>query len=635
VTESALSAGDWLRRQGVEAHEAAQGAEGGSLARPLSLEAVFAEEPVPLDTFIRDRRFIGMSPLSDPQYEVLRYAERIFYPELYPQMAETFGSYWSAEIPVVNFLTLMVGKGGGKDMIARLASLRIAYLLLCLHDPRTYFGMPGDESIHILNVASTRPQARLAYFEPMTRIVRRGWFADKCQPMKTVIEWDKGLTSISGSSDAETQEGLNLILGVADEVDAFRTTEDIRRAGVSQRTPMRSAEGIIKMLRTSAITRFPQTFKNLRISYPRYVGSPISELHAAASRDIAENESASRHFVVGPMPSWEFNPLLARSEVIEIAEAPVPVPVELAPDFREDPSWSRAAYLCLPERTLLPAYFRSEASVEAAMVAAPCIEVFWDFARGAWHPHIVIPRELVPMPGATYVCHADLALNQDRAGFAMAHVVSWDEFESMDFDGGQSRWERLPVINVDVAIALEADLSADPPREIQLRTIRKLIFELRRRGFRIAQCSLDGWQSLSTRQDLEVAGVEAPLLSIDRTEDPYKLLRTAVEEGRALLPWTGQWGPLLRSELLGLIRDPRTGKVDHAPEIDGSSKDVSDAVAGAVWGASEIGGAETDEVVDELAEDDAVGRFGVVAGPAAPIGADSVLRSMVSMSLRR
>jgi hypothetical protein len=484
--------------------------------------------------------------------------------------------------------------------------------------------MPQDESIHLLNVASTRPQARLAFFEPLTRIVRRGWFADKCQPLKTVIEWDKGLSAISGSSDAETQEGLNLILGVADEVDAFQTISSGSRV-----PPVRTVEGILKMLRTSAVTRFPQTFKNLRISYPRYVGSPILNLHAAASRDIAENGTSSRHFVAGPLPSWEFNPLLARSDFIKIPESPVPVPVELAPDFREDPPGARAAFLCLPERSIFPAYFRSESSVDAALVSAPEIEVWWDYARGAWHPHIVVPRDLRPRPGAVYAAHADLALNRDRAGFALAHTVSWDEFESPNISEEPARWERLPVVTVDVAMALEADLSADPPREIQLRTVRKLVFELRRHGFRIVRCSLDGWQSVDTRQLLEIAGVSAPLVSIDRTEDPYLELRTMVEEGRVTLPWTPGWGRLFRDELLSLVRDPRTGKVDHPPEREGGSKDVADAVAGAVLGAVDIGGVESEDDGD-LYGDDGPLPFSVVAGPEMPAGAYPALRSMIS-----
>ena len=102
-----LSPGQWLRSQALTPDEATQPSEG-----PSALERVFAEEPVSLDVFIRDQRFVGMSALSDPQYEVLRYAERIFYPGIYPQMAAEWGAYWDG-IPIVNFLTLLIGKGGG------------------------------------------------------------------------------------------------------------------------------------------------------------------------------------------------------------------------------------------------------------------------------------------------------------------------------------------------------------------------------------------------------------------------------------------------------------------------------------------------------------------------------------------
>lgn len=618
MVSSRLSPGEWLRSQAYESSVPAPVA-------PLSLESLFAEEPVDLDTFVRDRKFIGMQALSVPQYGALRAAERVYYPELYPRMAMEWGSYWRP-IPVVNFLTLLVGKGGGKDLIARLISLRIAYLLLCLHDPRVYFGMPPEESIHLLNVASTKPQARLAYFEPMTRIVARGWFADRCQPLKTAIEWDKGLTSISGSSDAETQEGLNLILGVADEVDAFHTAEDLRRAGARGNEPVRSIEGIIRMLRTSGMTRFPRTFKNVRISYPRYSRSPIMEMHGEASRDIEEKGESSRHFVVGPMPSWHFNPILARGEFVTIPQAPVPVPEEFVSDFIKDPAWSHTAYLCDPPRTRLPAYFRSESSVKDAISIGPAVEVTWVFDGRSWHPSVWLSPDLRPTPGATYVCHADLALKRDRAGFALAHVVSWADFQSMDEEGEMVRWERLPTIRVDAALALEADLDADPPREIQLRVIRKLVFELRNRGFRIAQVSLDGWQSLSTRQELEVTGILAPVISVDRTEDQYRMLRDGVEECRVTVAVCPEWHDLLVGEFLGLVWNPRARKVDHAPE-GVNSKDISDAVAGAVWGAADIGGQEAEEDVSLGSEEV---MFGVASGPELPLGLADSVRPMLA-----
>ncbi len=611
----------WLRGLGEEPSEV------GS-SRGICDE-MFAEEPVALDVFISDKKFIGMSPLSAPQAAALRVAERVYYPELYEHMAREFGPYWEP-IPMKNFLTLLVGKGGGKDLIARLMALRISYLLLCLKDPRDYFGMPSSESIHMLNVASTKDQARRAYFEPMTRIVRRGWFVDKCSPLKNTIEWSKGLESVSGSSDAETQEGLNLILGVADEIDAFRTAEDIARTGGSggSRQPMRSAEGIIKMLRSSAVTRFPRTFKNVRISYPRYHGSPILRLHQESKDDIELRGETSKHFIIGPMPSWEFNPLLARTTFIPMDPelSPIPVPEELVPDFEREPEWARAAYLCMPERTMLPPYFRSENAVDSAMVDTPEIEVHWEFARGAWHPRFVIPQSLQPAPGAVYATHGDLALNGDRAGFAMAHVVSWDKFAIRDPEtGGVAKWDERPVVKVDTALALEADLESDPPREIQLRFYRQLVFELQQRGFSIVAASLDGWQSVDTRQILEVGGIEAPLLSMDRTEEPYRMLRGLVEEGRVEIPFSR----LLRNELLHLQQDPRKRKVDHPP---GGSKDLADAVCGAVVTAVETGGSELRDEVD----DDTPDMFwtsGLVGD--APVGAEDVWRGMATTQSMR
>lgn len=582
---------------------------------------LFEEEPVPLGVFISDKNFIGMSPLSEPQALALKVAERVYYPELYPHMQQEFGEYWEP-IPMRNFLTLLIGKGGGKDLLARLAALRIAYLLLCLKDPRAYFGMPSSESIHMLNVASTKDQARRAYFEPMTRIVRRGWFADKCSPMKNTIEWAKGLESVSGSSDAETQEGLNLILGVADEIDAFRTAEDIARSGSStSRTPMRSAEGIIKMLRSSAATRFPRTFKNIRISYPRYHGSPILNLHAESRADIEARGDASRHFVVGPLPSWEFNPLLARSKFVDLDPelSPVPVPEELVQDFEREPAWARAAYLCVPERTMLPPYFRSENAVDSALIDSPEIEVHWEYSKGAWHPRFVIPASLIPAPGAVYATHCDLALNKDRAGFALAHVVSWDRFEKRDADGNFVAWDEQPVVKVDAALAVESDMDAEPPREIQLRFYRQLVFELQQRGFSIMSATLDGWQSIDTKQALEVGGIDSAILSMDRTEEPYRLLRSLVEEGRVQMPFSG----LLRRELLYLQQDPKRRKVDHPPS---GSKDLADAVCGAVVGAVSIGGQEIAEAAEE--QTPLFSSSGVVGE--APIGAFDSWRSMSS-----
>ncbi len=78
----------------------------------VDLSTVFSEEPVSLDVFIKDRKFLHNPPLSDVQYDAVRHIERIYFPELYPVMAKEFGGdYWTQWYRMTNFITLQWGKG--------------------------------------------------------------------------------------------------------------------------------------------------------------------------------------------------------------------------------------------------------------------------------------------------------------------------------------------------------------------------------------------------------------------------------------------------------------------------------------------------------------------------------------------
>jgi hypothetical protein len=86
--------------------------------------------------------------------------------------------------------------------------------------------------------------------------------------------------------------------------------------------------------------------------------------------------------------------------------------------------------------------------------------------------------------------------------------------------------------------------------------------------------SFDGWQSIDSRQMLRQQGFAVKEVSVDRSEQPYRTLRDLVVARR--VRWY-RYEPLLQ-ELRGL-EWVRGVKVDHGR---GGSKDVADAVAGAV-----------------------------------------------------
>lgn len=580
--------------------------------RPLS--DIFSEEPVPLDVFIGDKKFLNNPPLSEIQYDAVRHIEQIYLPETYPLMVEAFGDYWTPQ-RFVNFVFLQWGKGSGKDHVCRIATSRIAYLLLCLNSPQEYFGFAPQDEIHLLNIAMNAAQAHRAFFKPLGTLMKNSpWFRDKLASEITdqarSIRLAKQIELISGHSEVEGYEGLNLIAGFADEISGFQSAEEKANKGL--RESQKSAEAVMDILRTSASTRFPRNYKIVAISYPRYKNDPIQNLCAVGRKDNEEEGvENSRYLVDGPRPTWEVNPRIPGKEAF-------------AEDYKRDPLMAQSKYECDPQRAA-NRFFRNDSAIQSSFPRQPegwvepvGIEYYWGIdeegakAEGSyelatvpgWQAHFTISPSLIPMEGAIYTLHADLGIKSDRAGIAMCHVKNWERREHIIGDGRlvpvrpDYQNDDRPVVKVDFATAFEADLEAKTPdgetvaREIQIRWFRNLVRELRRRGFNIGLVTFDQFQSVDSIQILEMWGVPSDNLSVDRNAIPYTTLRDIMYDGRL----EGYYHDILIDEIEGLSKLPN-GKIDHPP---GASKDIADALCGAVVNAITLGGdeGETPEAID-------------------------------------
>ena len=134
----------------------------------------------------------------------------------------------------------------------------------------------------------------------------------------------------------------------------------------------------------------------------------------------------------------------------------------------------------------------------------PPLQVAYVRDMKAWKPVYSFADRLYPVRGAAYAIHADMAINRDRAGIALAHVARWEEATVTGQDPRGREVQVLqprPVVKVDFSIAFEADIGASPPREIQVRWFRDLVLELMRRGFSIRRATMDGWQSRGLSPD--------------------------------------------------------------------------------------------------------------------------------------
>lgn len=165
--------------------------------------------------------------------------------------------------------------------------------------------------------------------------------------------------------------------------------------------------------------------------------------------------------------------------------------------------------------------------------------------------------------------HVDLSLRRDRTGIACAYVEGVKEVEG----------QRLPVVRVEWMVAVERSMRYRADDEIPFWKIREFLRWLRVQGVNVKKVTFDKFQSADTVQLLRRDGFDAGELSVDKDERVYLNLLTLYVEGRIKHPYV----ELYRRELFSLVYD-RTKrerkKVDHPP---GGSKDLTDAVAGAVY----------------------------------------------------
>ena len=161
-------------------------------------------------------------------------------------------------------------------------------------------------------------------------------------------------------------------------------------------------------------------------------------------------------------------------------------------------------------------------------------------------------------------CHCDLAISGDSAGFAVGHVSKFVTTEG----GGL-----MPFVYVDALLEIK------PPKggEILLYKVREVVLALRDLGMNIKWVTFDQFQSSDSIQILRQQGFIVGNQSVDITTIPYDFTKSALYDRRLSLPQHKRCA----MELASLEKDVKKNKIDHPPH---GSKDVSDALAGVVYG---------------------------------------------------
>jgi hypothetical protein len=526
----------------------------------------FAEKPVDVKTFVEGEDYLGQPQLSQVQYDIVEAMSQIYKLEdLIDLMGDTEGRRYYNKY-TKNEVILQLGKGSGKDFTSTVACAYIVYKLLCLKDPARYFGKPSGDAIDIINVAINAQQAKNVFFKGFkTKIEKSPWFAGKFYAKADSIEFDHAITVYSGHSERESHEGLNLLLAVLDEISGFAT--EIGTGNDQGKT----ADNIYKAFRASVDSRFPDYGKVALLSFPRYPGDFISQRYDAV---IAEKEvvTKSHRFVMNPeLPSdadgnyldieWDEDTIVSYKYPGMFAlKRPTWVvnPTRKIDDFKlaffTDMGDAMQRFACIPTFSS-DRFFKQTEKVQAAMTVRNPLDQIRRF-----------DESFKPDPDKIYYIHADLAQKHDKCAVAIAHVDKWVNIQVI-----KDYQQIAPVVVVD-AVAWWEPRSEGP---VNLSEVKQWIQNLRRIGFNIGMVSFDRWQSFDIQNELKAVGMRTETVSVAKKH--YEDMAMLIYEERLAMPMID----LLFEELVEL-KIMNNNKVDHPRK---KSKDLADAVCGAVFGA--------------------------------------------------
>jgi hypothetical protein len=529
-------------------------------------ENQFDEIPVDAKTFVESADYLGQPELSSIQYEIVEAMSQIYRKE---ELQEIFGSVVGAQYfdkYTKNEIILQLGKGSGKDFVSTVACAYIVYKLLCLKDPARYYGKPSGDAIDIINVAINAQQAKNVFFKGFkTKIEKSPWFAGKYNAKADSIEFDKSITVYSGHSERESHEGLNLLLAVLDEISGFAS--EVGTGNEQGKT----AENIYKAFRGSVDSRFPDLGKVVLLSFPRYQGDFISKRYEDV---IAEKETIEKKhlFIMNEdLPhddpsnqfeiSWEEDTILSYKvpKVLALKKTTWDVnPTRKIDDFKlafyTDLGDAMMRFACTPTFAS-DAFFKQKDKLEKCMTLRNPVDNFRRF-----------DESFKPDPEKIYYVHADLAQKHDKCAVAIAHVDKWVNIQVI-----KDYQQVAPMVIVDAVAWWEP--KAEGP--VNLSEVKQWIINLRRQGFNIGVVSFDRWQSFDIQQELKAVGIKTDTVSVAKKH--YEDLAMMIYEERVAIPSI----PLLLEEMSEL-KIMKNTRVDHPRK---KSKDLADAVCGAVFGA--------------------------------------------------
>lgn len=525
------------------------------------------------------------------------------------------------------------GIGSGKSNFSQLAVLRMVYEASCLVDPARSYGIASNSTIGFCNLAKSKETSRRVVFEGIgAKLANSPYFKYEFAPLKNVkneIIFPNKITILAGSSTDTSIIGMNIFGGIFDEGNfmggakkkkhnmaeqkrwgqqgkAGRLFEAVMRRMKSRYLKKGNLPGCLLVV-SSKTTHDSFTEQLIRKDQAKGVTTTF-----VRDRNIIEvkrdhfDDSVFR-VVVGDETFGSKILSEDEDEGSYVGATIIEVPTDFRNEFEDDLDGSLRDIAGVS--TVAISQFINKPNKVDDMIddrshpfSCPLLgdsmqwdsllpyKIHWDrianrLPTGEWEPKL--------NPYAKRHVSMDPALTGDAFGLAIVHIAGTIP---VLVRGTHDIYEQEPYFVVDFVLSIQGE----PGEEVIFKNVRQLCYEFSYHGYHLAEFSTDTYQSREMLQALREQGFRAGLYSVDtgigvlpedwsetmserqmegsgesKRKQAYRYLRRVIYEDRIR---TYDY-PILIREIKQLEDTPRM--VDHPGE--NGSKDVADAVAGAVW----------------------------------------------------
>lgn len=554
----------------------------------------YEEIPVDITTFMHDKRYLGNALYNkEGKFTIFPYWEDKLR-EIFPSPTDTR----------YNTIVFTGAIGLGKSTIAVICLLYLLYRLLCLKDPYLFYGLQPIDKITISLMNITLENAKGVALDKMNQMILSSeWFlahGEMCGSVNLEYRPQKHIELITASSNNQVI-GRALFGNFTDEVN-FGLTSDVEKLKKKQKTLISQVDARMK-------SRF------LRGTYLPTMNIIASSKNSDQSflEDFIQSKvkNESKNTLIVDEPQWvvdarkdtpekfyvavgnkflanEVLPMDASETLVEEYRAKgysmLKVPIGYRENFVENidgalmdiagiATASSLKYIsgmkwhdCINESIKNP-FTKEVIEVGDSKDDTTQYYDYFDLSQ--------VPSELKARP--LYI-HLDMSVSGDKTGIAGAwikHKYTITENEAQS----KSLFYRAAF-----SVAVKAPKGA----QVSFEKNKQFIYWLRDQGFKVKKITSDTYQSAPVLQDLRAHGFDCDIQSVDRLTgegknkicEPYHYFRSTIYDKRIEVYKT----ELLTEEVIGLER-LSDGHIDHTTSGI-NSKDISDALCGAIYEAS-------------------------------------------------